>query len=82
MSSFNELLKRNKSVSIHHRNLQRLAIEMYKIKKDIAPSFMKDIFKERIIPENSVLENLRSQTDFITIIILKQCIMVSRHYNA
>ena len=30
--TFRELLDKDESVTIHHRNLQRLAIEMYKIK--------------------------------------------------
>ena len=33
--SFQELLTLDKSVSIHHRNLQKLATEMYKIKNNI-----------------------------------------------
>ena len=35
--SFEQLLTLDKSVCIHHRNLQRLAIEMYKIKENLAP---------------------------------------------
>ena len=30
VSSFDELLKKGGSFSIHHRNIQRLAIELYK----------------------------------------------------
>ena len=43
-SSFQELLNRDNSFSIHHRNLQNLATEMYKVKNDISPIFMKSIF--------------------------------------
>ena len=35
ISSFDESLKIDKSVSIHHRNLQYLLIEIYKSKNDI-----------------------------------------------
>ena len=31
-SSFEDLLKKNGSVTIHHRNIQRVAIEMFKVK--------------------------------------------------
>jgi hypothetical protein len=43
-SSFNELLKNDKSISIHHRNIHCVAIEMYKAKNDLSPPFMKEIF--------------------------------------
>ena len=43
-STFNELLKKDGSVSFHHRNIRCLAIEMYKVKNNLCPSFMNDIF--------------------------------------
>ena len=36
-SSFDELLRKDNSVSIHHRNIQALAIEMYKAKNNLSP---------------------------------------------
>ena len=46
-ASFQELLKKDKTVSIHHKNLQHLAIEMYKIKNDLAPEVMKNLFEQK-----------------------------------
>ena len=43
-STFNELLLKDNSVSIDNRNIQALAIELYKIKNDISPEIMKDVF--------------------------------------
>ena len=43
-SFFKELLEKDSSVSIHHRNLRALAIEMYKIYYNMAPIFMDEIF--------------------------------------
>ena len=40
-SSFVDLLKKDNSVSIHHRNVQALATEMFKVKNNIAPEIMK-----------------------------------------
>ena len=40
------------SFSIHHRNLQKLAIEMYKVKNNLSPTLMKNIFPDREIPYN------------------------------
>ena len=48
-SSFSELLVKDKSVSIHHRNIQYLAIEMYKVANDCSPPFMKEIFGETLV---------------------------------
>ena len=49
-SSFDKLLEKDNSVTIHHRNIQALAIEIFKIIKGISPKFMNEIFglKEEI----------------------------------
>ena len=39
-SSFEDLLKKDDSVSIHHRNLEALAPEIFKVKNNIAPEIM------------------------------------------
>ena len=47
-SSFENLLKKDNPVSIHHRNIQALATEMFKVKNNIAPEFMKVLFAPRM----------------------------------
>ena len=43
--SFSELLDLGNSVTVHHKNLQVLFTEIYKVKHGIAPEIMKDIFE-------------------------------------
>ena len=40
-SSFEDLLKKGNSVSIHHWNIQALATELFKVENNIAPEIMK-----------------------------------------
>ena len=63
-STFKELLTKDNCVSVHHRNIQFLAIELFKVISGNAPFLVDEIFTRRVIPENSVVANLRSQTDF------------------
>ena len=42
--SFDELLKRDKSVSIYEKNLQNLATEIYETKNDLGPKTYKRYF--------------------------------------
>ena len=44
ISSYEELLESDNSVSIHIRNLQALAIELYKVVNGLSPDIMKDVF--------------------------------------
>ena len=59
-SSFEELLKKDKSLFIHHKNIQSFAIELFKVKSNLPNRIMCNIFKTR-----NLHYNLRSQTDFI-----------------
>ena len=59
-SSFTELLNKDNFVSIHIRNIQRPAIEMFRFYNGLSPPFMNNIFKLRA--EN--LYNLRQVSEF------------------
>ena len=54
-----DLLKKDSSFKIYHKNTQSLAIELFKVGKRIAYPILCDIF-----PRRSLDYNLRSQTDF------------------
>ena len=43
-SSFDELLKKDGSVTIHERNIQTLAIEMYKVYNRMSPQILSEVF--------------------------------------
>ena len=43
-SDFQLLLEKDDSVTIHHKNIQALVIEIYKTVKTLNPVFMKEIF--------------------------------------
>ena len=53
--SLDDLLKKDKSVSIHQRNLKILVTEIYKARNDLGPEIMKNIF-------HSVQSHTRSRT--------------------
>ena len=59
-SSFQELLRKYKSFCVHHRNIQSLAIELFKVLNNLSNRIMCDIFETR-----NLNYNLRSQTNFI-----------------
>ena len=57
--SFEELLKKSGSVKIHHRNLQILVTEIYKVINNLSPILMKEVFTIK-----DINYNLRSDVNF------------------
>ena len=49
ISSFQELLEKDNSFTIHHFNIQSLAIEMFKVINNIAATIIDDLFTTHII---------------------------------
>ena len=60
-SSFKELLEKDHSVTVHHKNLQALVTEIFKVKNDLTPDIMKDVFELKEPPYN-----LRSESNHFT----------------
>ena len=49
---FHELLELDDSLTIHQRNIQKLATEMYKGKNQISPLPMQELFNAQDIPQS------------------------------
>ena len=60
-SNFNILLENNNDISNHHRNIQALLIEVFKMKNELAPPIMESILNKRF---NTY--NLRNFQEFAT----------------
>ena len=58
--TFEQLLEKDNSVTVHHRNLRKLAVEMYKVKNNLSPIPVQNIFKQQ---ENT--QNLRGGKDWV-----------------
>ena len=56
VTSFKALLIRDKSVCFHHRNIQKVAIEMFKVKNNLCPEIVQSLFHRN--------NNLRSDAYF------------------
>ena len=48
-SSLEKLLETDRTVSLHIRNLQILAIEFFKESKDLAPTIFSEVFSKRSV---------------------------------
>ena len=51
ISTFQELLHKDNSVSIHHRNLQVLVTEMFKIDTGLSPDILREIFVPKLLTD-------------------------------
>ena len=58
---FDQLLQIDKSYNIHHKNIQTLTIELYKVKNNLSNQIMQEIFEKL----KNIDYNLRFQTDFV-----------------
>jgi len=61
INDFEILLQNNKDIRNHHRNIQTLMIEIFKIKNELAPPIMENMFERR-----STNYNLRNFQEFLT----------------
>ena len=61
LSGFESLLQNNKDICSHHKNIQSLMIEMFKIKNELAPPIMDSMFERR-----NESYNLRNFQEFLT----------------
>ena len=59
ISTFSELLQKDNSVTVHTKNIQQLAIEMYKVRNNISPNFICELF-----PKSDIAYNMRNTSDF------------------
>ena len=57
--TFQDLLNLDNGFTVHEKNLQKLAIEMYKIKNHLSPILIQDLFSEA-----NVTYNLRNQSSW------------------
>ena len=55
-SSFEELLQKDSSVSVHMKNLQHLATEIFNVKSSLSPIIMNEVFNF----QKNEIYNLRS----------------------
>ena len=62
ISLFHELFQKDDSFTIHHRNIESLGMELYKIKQNLSNEIMTSIF-----PPKAIKYNLRTQSDFLKI---------------
>ena len=67
--SFDDLLKEDKSVKIHQKNLQIFTTEIYKVKNDLGPKIMADIFhlveKPYNLRNNSIIQRQANRTVYL-----------------
>ena len=67
--TFEELLDKNKTVSIHQKNLQVLATEIFKTKLNISPEIFKELFyfnvKSYNLRSQSTLNGIKTNSEYL-----------------
>ena len=67
-SSFTELLERDNSTTIHNKNIQLLATELFMVKNGLSPPFMNEIFADNAHHYHDLQKKLNLKE-----IMLKRC---------
>ena len=65
VSSFTQLLLKDNSVTIHVRNIQALAIQLYKVTKGLSPLIMSEVFilkEEQKYPTSNIFKTRNTHT--------------------
>ena len=60
-TSFAELLKKDNSLSFHHRNIHCLATEMFKVKNNLCPTFIQELFSFNEKTNKFLRPNVRTE---------------------
>ena len=64
IATFQELLNKDNSLSIHHRNLQALATEMFKIHRGLSLDILREIFVSKVSLYNLCRNNTFERRQF------------------
>ena len=51
-AAFEELLGKNNSVAVHHEIFQLLAVEIFKVRNDLMPDILKEVFEFKYFAYN------------------------------
>ena len=68
-TSFNELLAKDGSVSIHHRNLQKFTVEMFDFSRGLNPEIVNELFQFREPISYELRRRSQSQIPFVHLIV-------------
>ena len=60
VSTFEELLIKDKSMSFHHRNIHAVATEMFKVKNNLCPKFIQELFTYNEHTDTFMRPNVRT----------------------
>ena len=72
-SSFYELLQKDNSFTIHHRNIQKFALEMYRVKHRIASKIICELFNKANVPYNLRQDVSFRSYNVKTYMVLRRC---------
>ena len=50
--SFNKLLEKDHSITVHHKHFQVLLTQLFNVKNDLAPNIVKDVYELKEPPYN------------------------------